>query len=183
MDSYLSRFEKYVTANKWDKKVWAAYLSVLLKGHALDIYDRLSTEDVVDYGKLKDVLLKNFNMTECRFRKKFHYCTTERLETFIQFSSRLRSYLEKRLNMGKVEKSFEATCDFMAQYQFLESCNREQYVHLKPKVFENLEFSCMNKGQQDNKGPVHSKPESKPSGKPEIKCGICGKGHLTIIGC
>ena len=24
MDSYLSRFEKYATANKWDKNVWAA---------------------------------------------------------------------------------------------------------------------------------------------------------------
>ena len=31
MDSYLSRFEKYATANKWDKNVWAAYLSALLK--------------------------------------------------------------------------------------------------------------------------------------------------------
>ena len=42
----------------------------------------------------------------------------------------------------------------------------------------------MNKGQRDNdnKGAAQSKPESKPSGKPEIKCGICGKGHLTI-GC
>ena len=27
----LSRFEKYATANKWDKNVWAAYLSALLK--------------------------------------------------------------------------------------------------------------------------------------------------------
>ena len=36
----------------------------------------------------------------------------------------------------------------------------------------------MNKGQRDNnKGIAQSKPESKPSGKPEIKC---GKGHLTI---
>ena len=43
-------------------------------------------------------------------------------------------------------------------------------------------FSCVNKGQRDNDNKVaaHSKPESKPSGKPEIKCGICGKGHLTI---
>ena len=43
-------------------------------------------------------------------------------------------------------------------------------------------FSCVNKGQRDhdNKGAAHRKPESKPSGKPEIKCGICGKGHLTI---
>ena len=49
MDSYLSRFEKYATANKWDKNVWAAYLSALLKGRALDVYDRLSTEDAADY--------------------------------------------------------------------------------------------------------------------------------------
>ena len=32
MDSYLSRFEKYPTAIKWDPTLWAAYLSALLKG-------------------------------------------------------------------------------------------------------------------------------------------------------
>ena len=85
----------------------------------------------------------------------------------------------------------------MARDQFLEACSRELFVHLKPKAFENLDamskeadlfaearggaFSCVNKGQRDsNKGAAQSKPESKPSGKPEIKCGICGKGHLTI---
>ena len=31
MDSYLSRFEKYAKANKWDPSLWAAYLSALLK--------------------------------------------------------------------------------------------------------------------------------------------------------
>ena len=78
MDSYLSRFEKYATANKWDKNVWAAYLSALLKGRALDVYDRLSTEDAADYDKLKDALLKNFDMTERGFRKKFRYSRPER---------------------------------------------------------------------------------------------------------
>ena len=194
MDSYLSRFEKYATANKWDKNVWAAYLSALLKGRALDVYDRLSTEDAAE---LKDALLKNFDMTERGFRKKFRYSRPERSETFIQFSSRLCSYLNKWLTMAKVEKSFEAVCDFMARDQFLEACCRELFVHLKPKAFENLDamakeadlfaearggvFSCVNKGQRDhNKGVAQSKPESKLSGKPEIKCDICGKGHLTI---
>ena len=95
MDSYLSRFEKYATANKWDQSVWAAYLSALLKGRALDVYGRLSTEDAADYDKLKDALLKNFGMTERGFRKKFRYGRPESSETFIQFSSRLRSYLDK----------------------------------------------------------------------------------------
>ena len=172
-------------------------MSALLKGRALNVYDRLSTEDAADYDKLKDALLKNFDMTERGFRKKFRYSRPERSETFIQFSSRLCSYLNKWLTMAKVEKSFEAVCDFMTRDQFLEACSRELFVHLKPKAFENLDamakkadlfaearggvFSCVNKGQRDNnKGAAQSKPESKPSGKPEIKCGICGKGHLTI---
>ena len=60
MDSYLSRFEKNAPANKWDKNVWAVYLSELLKGRALDVYDRSSTEDAADFDKLKDALLNNF---------------------------------------------------------------------------------------------------------------------------
>ena len=67
--------------------------SALLKGRALDVYDRLSTEDAADYDKLKDALLKNFDLTERGFRKKFRYSRPERSETFIQFSSRLCCYL------------------------------------------------------------------------------------------
>ena len=45
------------------------------------------------YDKLKEALLKNFDMTERRFRKKFRYSRPEKSETFMQFSSRLNSYL------------------------------------------------------------------------------------------
>ena len=114
---------------------WPRILSALLKGRALDVYDRLSTEDAADYDKLKDALLNNFDMTERGFRKKFRYSRPERSEIFIQFSSRLCSYLNKWLTMAKVEKSFEAVCDFMARDQFLEACSRELFVHLKPKAF------------------------------------------------
>ena len=40
--------------------------------------------------------------------------------------------------MAKVEKSFEAVCDFMAHEHFLEACSRELFVHLELKAFENL---------------------------------------------
>ena len=36
-DSDLSRFEKYVVANKWDRSFWAAYLRALLKGWAFEV--------------------------------------------------------------------------------------------------------------------------------------------------
>ena len=87
----------------------------------------------------------------------------------------------------------------MARDQFLESCYRELYVHLKPITFKNLDemakeaelfagarggvHTCTNKGECDNSGAAqnHRKPDGNKAGrKQEIKCGICGKGHSTI---
>ena len=48
--------------------------------------------------------------------------------------------------MAKIEKCFEAVCDFMARDQFLESCSRELYVHLKPKPFKNLDNMAREAG-------------------------------------
>ena len=179
MDSYLSRFEKYATANEWKKNVWATYFSALLKGCALDVYDRLSVDDAANYEKLKEALLKNFDMTERGFRKKFRYERPEKSETFIQFSSRLRSYLNKWLNMAKIGESYEVVCDFFARDQFLDSCSRELYVHLKSKSFKNLEemakeadliaeacggvYTCVNKAQRNIKGGSQHKSDSKPT--------------------
>ena len=83
MEIYLSRFEKYATANKWDPSLYY-YLSAILKGRAFDVYDRLSDEDAVSYDKLKEALLKNFDMTERGFHKKFRYSRSENKEAFIQ---------------------------------------------------------------------------------------------------
>ena len=100
------------------------------------------------------------------------------------------------VKMAKIEESYEAVCDFLARDQFLDSCSRELYVHLKPKSFKDLEemakeadlfaeslgavYTCVNKAQRDNKGGSQHKSDSKLSGKPKIRCSICGKGHLTI---
>ena len=41
MDSYLQRFERFATANNWNREEWAVSLSALLTGKALDVYSRL----------------------------------------------------------------------------------------------------------------------------------------------
>ena len=51
------------------------------------MYDRLSVAYAADNDKLKDAMLKNFDMTERGFGKKFCNNRPERSETFIQFGS------------------------------------------------------------------------------------------------
>ena len=69
---------------------YGPYISALLKGRVLDVYDRLSDEDAVSYDKLKEALFKNFDITE----REFRYSRPENKETFIKFSSRLNSYFK-----------------------------------------------------------------------------------------
>ena len=197
MDSYLTRFESYALSNKWDPSMWASYLSALLKGRALEVFVRLSRDDQSDYGQIKEALLTNFDLTERSFRKKFRDCRPEKAETFRQFSGRLASYLDKWLGLAKVEKTYEAVCDFLARDQFLDCCSHELYLYLKPKTFKALgELSheadmfadakggvplCVEKGKHENKGVDQAQPkvEPKQEQRPRVQCKICGKPHPT----
>ena len=197
MDSYLTRFESYALSNKWDPSMWASYLSALLKGRALEVFVRLSRDDQSDYGQIKEALLTNFDLNERSFRKKFRDCRPEKAETFRQFSGRLASYLDKWLGLAKVEKTYEAVCDFLARDQFLDCCSHELYLYLKPKPFKVLgELAheadlfadakggvplCISKGQHKSRGVDQAQPkvELKQDQRPVIQCKICGKPHPT----
>ena len=197
MDSYLTRFESYALSNKWDPSMWASYLSALLKGRALEVFVRLSRDDQSDYGQIKEALLTNFDLTERSFRKKFRDCRPEKAETFRQFSGRLASYLDKWLGLAKVEKTYEAVCDFLARDQFLDCCSHELYLYLKPKPFKVLgELAheadlfadarggvplCVSKKQHESKGVDKVQPKVEPNQdqRPVVKCKFCGKPHPT----
>ena len=197
MDSYLTRFESYALSNKWDPSMWASYLSALLKGCALEVFVRLSRDDQSDYGQIKEALLTNFDLTERSFRKKFRDCRPEKAETFRQFSGRLASYLDKWLGLAKVEKTYEAVCDFLARDQFLDCCSHELYLYLKPKPFKAIDelaheadlFAdakggvplCISKGQHKSRGVDQAQPKVEPNQdqRPVVKCNICGKPHPT----
>ena len=197
MDSYLTRFESYAMSNKWDPSMWASYLSASLKGRALEVFVRLSRDDQLDYGQIKEALLTNFDLTERSFRKKFRDCRPEKAETFRQFSGRLAGYLDKWLDLAKVEKTYEAVYDFLARDQFLDCYSHELYLYLKPKPFKVLgELAheadlfadakggvplCITKGQRESKGVGLAQPkvEPKQDQRPVVKCNICGKPHPT----
>ena len=195
MDSYLTRFESYATACKWDPAMWALYLSALLKGRALEVFVRLSKDDQSDYEQIREALLNNFNLTERQFKRKFRESRPEKSETFRQFSSRMASFLERWLAMAKVEKTFEAVCDFLARDQFLEIANQDMYVFLKPKSFKTLGdmardadlFAdasggvsyCLASGQRDLKSSGQTRVETPSVKRPKLSCNICGKAHST----
>ena len=69
IDSYIRRFERYAEACKWNRSRYVTYLGNLLQGKALEIYVRMLLEDTSDHDKLKNALLRRFEMTEEGFRE------------------------------------------------------------------------------------------------------------------
>ena len=68
MDSYLFRFERYATAQKWEPETWATGLSALLQVKALDVYALMPKENALNYSTGNETFI-SFTLTNVEFRK------------------------------------------------------------------------------------------------------------------
>lgn len=63
IDVFLRSFEKLAALHKWDKSEWAIHLVPLLTGKALEAYSRLSDGESGKYDKIKEAILKRYELT------------------------------------------------------------------------------------------------------------------------
>jgi hypothetical protein len=143
MDSFIHRFEIYASAQGWDSKQWAVFLSALLKGKALDVYSRLPVEDANDYDTLKEALLKRFNLTEEGFKRKFKAAKSEENEAPAQFIARLQSYFMKWIELSGTTKTFKGLCDLMIRDQYIDTCPEDLALFLRERAESDL--TCVAK--------------------------------------
>ena len=139
MDSYLLRFERYATAQKWEPDTWATGLSALLQGKALDVYALMPKEDALNYDKLKVALLKRYELTEEGFKRKYKKCRPENGETFQQFTTRMKSYFTRWIDMASIEKSYEGLQDLILREQLTFICNRDLELFLREREPKSLD--------------------------------------------
>ncbi|GFO39875.1 retroviral-like aspartic protease 1 [Plakobranchus ocellatus] len=71
LDIWLTRFERFAESNGWSWEKWSSSLCALLTGRALDCYRWLSAEQAKDYDKVKEALMKKYDLTEDIYRRKF----------------------------------------------------------------------------------------------------------------
>ena len=112
LDAYLIRFERACTAFEIRPEFWSTQLARLLQGRSLDVYQRLSAEEVDNYESLKTQLLKRFRLTEGGYRKKFKMSKLEVGETPEQFVERLNRYIVKWCEMAGYENNYDGLKSF-----------------------------------------------------------------------
>ena len=207
MDSYLLRFERYATAQKWEPDTWATGLSALLQGKALDVYALMPKEDALNYDKLKVALLKRYELTEEGFKRKYKKCRPENGETFQQFTTRMKSYFTRWIDMASIEKSYEGLQDLILREQLTFICNRDlelflrerepksleqaskladqykeaRYVDIVSLTYKNNERSrSRSNSESRSRSPITRGPNQGNQGypRPRVRCYNCGGPHV-----
>ncbi len=128
---YLDRFEKYVTINKFPKDTHAMVLSTYLKGSALEVFHRLSIEESQNYEKLKEALLKRYEVTAEQSRKRFREISRNKNETFHQLKVRLEGDLFNWIEMsGGSKTNPDDLIDIILKEQFMANCSKELQTYI-----------------------------------------------------
>ena len=147
IDAFLRRFERVAKAMNWDTRNYGIKLGTLLGGKALNVYARLPNSEADDYSKIKNVLLKNYNLTEEGFLGKFRKSKPKDDESPEQYITRIGNYCGGWFESAGVS-TYEEIKSLIVKEQFLNMCPRNLTTHLKERSFESIPEMCKQAHKQ-----------------------------------
>ena len=99
----------------------------------------MPVEEALNYDMLKAALLKRNELTEEGFKRRYKRCRPESGETFQQFTSRLKSYFTRWIDMSGINKTYEGLADLILRDQLAFICNRDLELFLREREPKSLE--------------------------------------------
>ena len=139
MVSYLLRFKRYATAQKWKKDNWSISLNALLEGKALDVYALMPVEEAINYDMLQTALLKRYEFTAEGFKRSYKKCRPDSGEFFQQFTSRLKRYFTRWIDIPGINKTYKGLADLILRDQLAVIHNKDLELFLREREPKSLE--------------------------------------------
>ena len=129
-------FTAFATGLLWSKHNFASYL------HCANLMQ------IHFFVQWKIALMKRYDLTEAGYRRKFRVSTPETDKNPDQFLVRLSTYLIRRLELSKTEKTFEGLNDLIVKEQFINSCPKEletleEMAKIADQHLRRMESTCL----------------------------------------
>ncbi|KAM9321203.1 uncharacterized protein PAF06_005766 [Gastrophryne carolinensis] len=136
MDVYLRTFERTCRQFHLPRDQWARYLTPGLKGKALEVFADLPMDCDGDYDKIKEALVKRYNLTLEVYRKRFRTVQRSHHDSYADVLSNLRTAFNQWVR-GLSISTFADLADLMIKDQLLHICSADvrQFILTKePKT-------------------------------------------------
>ena len=99
----------------------------------------MPVEEALNYDMLKAALPKGYELTEEGFKRRYKKCRPDSCETFQQFTSRMKSYFTRWIDMSGINKTYDELADLILRDQLAFICNRDLELFLREREPKSLE--------------------------------------------
>ena len=90
IEAYLTTFERVMTLGRVPNEAWTMRLAPQLSGKALQAYAATPTADAADYPKVKEAILRRYDVSEETYRQRFRSERKKMSETYKGLAVRLQ---------------------------------------------------------------------------------------------
>ena len=139
VDKYFLHFEKVAENLKWPKEHWALLLQSVVIGKAREIYTQLSLEQSSDYDKVKELILKAYELVPEAYRQKFRNCRKENDQTHVEFARTKEQLFDRWCSSKKIGSDYPKLRQLMLVEEFKRCINSDVKSFLDEKEVETLE--------------------------------------------
>ena len=139
VDKYFLHFEKVAENLKWPKEHWTLLLQSVVIGKAREIYTQLSLEQSSDYDKVKDLILKAYELVPEAYRQKFRNCRKENDQTHVEFARTKEQLFDRWCSSKKIGSDYPKLRQLMLVEEFKRCINSDVKSFLDEKEVETLE--------------------------------------------
>uniref|UniRef100_A0A8C1KT19 Gypsy retrotransposon integrase-like protein 1 n=1 Tax=Cyprinus carpio TaxID=7962 RepID=A0A8C1KT19_CYPCA len=131
VEHFLVTFERIAVACRWTKTDWVWHLIPLLTGKARAAYVHMDVNESIDYDKVKDAILKKYDVNAETYRQKFRSLSVDPSESPIELYNRLKELFGKWIQPKR--KRVEEVSEILILEQYLRMLSPELQVWIRER--------------------------------------------------
>ena len=95
VEAYLTTFERMMRLGHVDEDLWTLRLAPQMTGKVQQAYAALNVADAIQYGTVKEAILRRYNVSEETYRQRFRNERRKTSETYGELVARLHDLASK----------------------------------------------------------------------------------------
>ena len=129
IEQYLTTFERLAMAYRWSRQEWAVLLVPYLSGRARSAYVAMDQHEAMDYDRVKEAILKKFEINEEVYRRRFREPDVRPGETPRELYTRLKDHFNKWIRPAT--KTIGEVSEILIMEQFLRTLTPDIRIWVK----------------------------------------------------